>query len=287
MTRVAVIGSNGQLGTDIVKALEQTNKYDISSLSHVDIEVTNQSSVITTMESIKPNIVINCAAFVRVDDCENDPETAFNINSIGALNVARACKELNAICVYISTGYVFDGKRNKPYMEEDVPSPINVYGASKLSGEILTQNYCTKNLVLRTSGLYGTVGSSGKGGNFVETMLRLACDSTTIQVVNDQVVTPTYTKDLSKKIVDLLQLSKHGVYHITNEGECSWYEFAKEIFRLSKKKVALKPIKSIDYSARALRPAYSVLGHNLKQIGNDNLRSWDSALKDYMIDRKP
>jgi dTDP-4-dehydrorhamnose reductase len=186
----------------------------------------------------------------------------------------------------MSTDYVFGGEKRAPYTEDDAPNPLNVYGVSKLAGEYFVRALCPKHFIVRTSGLYGVAGSSGKGGNFVETMIRLAKEGKPIRVVTDQVLTPTYTRDLAHKIKELLQTEAYGVYHITNSGQCSWYEFAAKIFELLSLKPDFGPTTSAEFGAKAKRPAYSVLAHGrLAQLGLDDLRSWPEALAAYLEEK--
>jgi len=190
------------------------------------------------------------------------------------------------VLVHISTNYVFDGQKREPYTEDDPPNPLSVYGASKLTGEYFARNICPKHFVIRTSGLYGVAGSRAKGGNFVETMIRLAKERKPIRVVTDQVLTPTYTRDLAEKIKELLQTEAYGLYHITNSGQCSWYEFAAKIFELLGGKPDFGPTTSAEFGAKAKRPAYSVLAHErLKQLGLDDLRLWPEALEAYLEEK--
>lgn len=286
MIRVAIIGSAGQLGTDLTGVLSGAGGYEVSPITRAQIEVTDPESVQNALGDVRPDVVINCAAFVRVDDCEDSPERAFNVNATGAMYVARASAKIGAACVYISTDYVFDGEQEWPYTEEDTSFPIGVYGASKLAGEQMVRSYCPRHLIVRTSGLYGVAGSSGKGGNFVETMLRMARDRKTIRVVDDQVLTPTYTKDLANRIKELLEAGVIGLYHVTNSGQCSWYEFAGEVFKLSGVRAALEPTTTSAYGAKARRPAYSVLAHeSMKPLDIDELRPWPEALEAYLREK--
>ena len=230
--------------------------------------------------------MINTAAFNRVEDCETEVEKAFGVNAFAERNLAQICAELDCVLVHISTDYVFGEEKRTPYTEEDAPNPLSVYGVSKLVGEYFVRSLCPKDFVVRTSGLYGMAGSSGKGGNFVETMIRLAKENKPIRVVNDQVLTPTYTKDVAQKIKELLQTGVYGLYHITNNGQCSWYEFASKIFKLLGLKPDFGPTTTAAYRAKARRPPYSVLAHNkLKQLGLDDLRPWPQALTAYLKEK--
>jgi dTDP-4-dehydrorhamnose reductase len=284
--RVMVTGAKGQLGTDLLNTL---NAYELSPLTHEDIEITDMSSVKNAFTKYKPQIVINTAAYVRVDDCESNRDKAFLVNAIGARNMAVACEETEAKLAHISTDYVFGGEtepRTTAYTEFDTPFPPNVYGKSKLAGENLVQHLCTKHFIVRTSGLFGVAESSGKGGNFVETMLRLGKERDELRVVNDQVFSPTYTKDMANKIVQLISTDYYGILHVTNSGACSWYEFTCEIVRLAGLKTKVTPITSDQYLQKAKRPPYSVLdNYHLRLLGMNDMRPWQEALADYMRER--
>ena len=282
--KVLVTGANGQLGTDLCLALKDFN---VIPLTHNDIEITNLNAVKEALNKYEPDVIINTAAYVRVDECETNQDKAFLVNALGARNVAVVCQEIGAKLVHISTDYVFGGEaelHTTPYTEFDTPVPINVYGKSKLAGENLVQHLCPKHFIIRSSGLFGVAGASGKGGNFVETMLRLAQEQDELRVVNDQVCSPTYTKDLAKKIVQLFDTEYYGIFHITNKGACSWHEFAKEILRLAGLKTPVTPITSDQYPQKAKRPSFSVLdNYHLRLLGMDDMRPWQEALRDYMI----
>lgn len=284
--KILIIGSNGQLGSDLTAVLKQQSNVELITLTHSQIELKDKSSVYNQIVRLNPEVVINCGAYVRVDDCENNAEEAIQINSIGAGFVAEACTEVGAECVYISTDYVFDGLKQSPYTENDLTYPINVYGISKLSGEHMVRSCCSDHYIVRSSGLYGSAGSSGKGGNFVETIIDNAEQGKAFNVVNDQVLTPTFTQDLSVAIIDLINNSEYGTYHITNSGQCSWYVFAQKILEISGIKGDLSPITTEQYGAKAKRPSYSVLSNvKLSDSGRSLLRSWEKALEDYISSR--
>ena len=262
---------------------------ELVPLTHREVEITDMKSVKTAFIKHRPDVVINTAAYVRVDDCETEQDRAFSVNALGARNVAVVCQEIGAKLVHISTDYVFGGEskpRTAPYTEFDFPIPPNVYGKSKLAGENLVQHLCARHFIVRSSGLFGIAGASGKGGNFVETMLRLAKERDELRVVNDQVFSPTYTKDLAEKIAQLIHTEYYGIFHITNKGACSWYEFAKEILRLAGLETPVIPITSDRYPQIARRPRYSVLdNYHLRLLGMDDMKPWQEALKDYMTER--
>ncbi len=284
--KVVVTGANGQLGTDLCKVLQQ---FELIALTHKDIEITDMNSVKDVFYKYKPDTIINTAAYVRVDDCETQQDKAFKVNALGARNIAVVAQELGAKLIHISTDYVFGGEsepRTTPYTELDTPISLSIYGKSKLAGENFVRHLCQKHFIIRTSGLFGIAGASGKGGNFVETMLKLAKEREELKVVNDQVFSPTYTKDLAKKIAQLINTEHYGIFHVTNKGSCSWYEFAKEILKLADLKIRLIPITSDEYPQKARRPRFSVLdNYHLRLLGMDNMRTWQEALRDYMISK--
>jgi dTDP-4-dehydrorhamnose reductase len=280
--RILITGANGQLGTDLVKELEG---HEVVPLTHADADIADFEAIKAACLKHRPEAIVNTASYVRVDDCETNVDLAFRVNALGARNVAVVADGLGAKLVQISTDYVFGGgeTRNTPYTEFDAPAPLNVYGRSKLAGEDFVRHLCRRHFVVRASGLFGAAGSSGKGGNFIETILRLARERDRVTVVNDQVFSPTYTPDLAHKIAELLATELYGVYHVTNSGACSWYEFAREALRLAGSKTPILPITSAEYPQKAKRPAYSVLGHyQLKLLGSDDLSSWQDALRRYM-----
>jgi len=282
--KVLINGANGQLGTDLCKVLQHL---EVIPLTHKGIEISDIDSVKHTFHKYKPDAIINTAAYVRVDDCETEQDNAFLVNALGARNVAVVAQELGAKLVHISTDYVFGGEvgpHNAPYTEFDTPVPISVYGKSKLAGEDLVRHLCPKHFIVRTSGLFGVAGASGKGGNFVETMLKLAKEQGELKVVGDQVFSPTYTRDLAQKIAQLIETEYYGIFHISNRGSCSWYEFATEILRLAGSKTPVVPITSGQYPQKARRPRFSVLdNYHLKLLGMDDMPTWQEALRDYMM----
>lgn len=284
--RVLITGANGQLGTDICQGLES---FETIPLTHADIEITDMGVVKRAFAKHKPQVVINTAAFVRVDDCEIEPDKAFSVNALGARNIAVVAQQIDAKLVHISTDYVFGGEVKShptPYTEFDTPAPLSIYGKSKLAGENFVRHLCLKHFIIRTSGLFGIAGSSGKGGNFVETMLRLGREQNELRVVNDQIFSPTYTKDLAKKIVQLIDTEYYGTFHITNKGACSWYEFAKEILRLAGLKTPVIPITSDQYPQKAKRPNFSVLdNYHLRLLGINDMRPWQEVLVEYLREK--
>lgn len=277
MTTV-VVGGNGQLGADLVNACEN----EAIGLTHDDIEVSDIQSVRDALTPLNPDLVINTAAFHNTDACEDEPEKTFNVNSVGAYNVAKATAEIGCKNVYLSTDYVFDGQRKTPYTEEDKTNPLNVYGASKVAGESVSIILNPQTFIVRCCGLYGMT-TSRKGHNFPDLMIRLGRQRDELKVVTDEVLTPTYTKDLSEKLLEVAATDKYGLYHMTNTGECSWFDYAGKVFEIMDIEVDLKPAGPDDFPKKAARPAYSVLNNlRLKMEGFGDLRGWGDALEDYL-----
>lgn len=280
-----LIGAGGQLGGDLRRLLPAE---DCIPLTHADIEITDSESVRQAFEQHQPDTVINTAAFHRVDDCESQAERAFQTNTLAVRGLAQACRSRGVVFVHFSTDYVFDGAQSEPYVEADRPGPLSVYAASKLAGEYLAAATHPKHFVIRTCGLFGLGGSRSKGGggNFVETMLRAAAQGKTLRVVSDQVVTPTATADLARKVLELVQTEAYGLYHITAHGSCSWYEFARTIFDLAGVQANLQPVTAEAFGAPARRPPYSVLrNRHLEQLGLDDLPAWQDGLSRYLAER--
>ena len=278
--KVALVGARGQLGTDLLQAM---NGWEVAAWSHREVEVCDFSATRDALTTAAPDLVINTAAFHRVDECEAQAEKALQVNALAVRNLARICEDLGCALLHVSTDYVFGGEQRVPYAETDLPVPLNAYGVSKLAGELFVRRLCRRHFVVRSCGLYGVAGASGKGGNFVETMVRLSKEGRAIRVVDDQVLTPTYTKDLAEKIVELVRTERYGLYHITNAGSCSWYDFTKEIFRILEVAPDLAPTTTEAFGAAARRPAYSVLAHEgIAQIGLADLRPWTEAVAAYL-----
>ncbi len=284
--KIAITGANGQLGTDLCRVL---GDFDIVSFTEDNIDITKIDTVKQAFTECKPDVIINTAAYVRVDDCETEVDTAFSVNALGARNVAVVAQQVGAKLFHISTDYVFGGEAEPsttPYTEFDIPVPISIYGKSKLAGENYIRDFHQRFFIIRTSGLYGVAGSMGKGTNFVETMLKLGKERDKLTVVNDQIFSPTSTKDLARKIAQIINTEYYGIFHVTNSDICSWYEFAMEILFLAGIQTPIVPITSDQYPQKAKRPNYSVLGnYHLKLLGMDDMRSWREALKDYMTEK--
>ncbi len=286
MTRVAVIGSTGQLGSDLVKIFRAAESYTVAPLTRAEIECTEPASVNQVLRRVRPEIVVNCAGFVRVDECEDHPDEAFSVNATGALNVARVCQEIGALCVYVSTDYVFDGEKGSSYAEDESPRPINVYGTSKIAGEYLVQQSCHDWLVVRMASLFGKEGSRGKTGNFVDTIVKRAQRGEFIQVVDDIRMSPTYTYDAARALENLVRARVSGVVHLTNAGSCTWYEFARTALELLGLQARLEPVSSKEYPLRARRPRDSSLRSlRFSSLTADAMRAWQDALKAHLIEK--
>jgi dTDP-4-dehydrorhamnose reductase len=282
--KVAIIGANGQLGVDLCRVLAG-QKIPVLPLTHRDIDVSDAGQVDQVLESIGPDVVISTAAFHKVEECETQPAQSFAVNAVGPRNLALACRRKNAVLVHFSTDYVFDGTQRRPYTESDLPHPLNVYGVSKLAGEHMLGLSWHRHFTIRTCGLYGVAGSAGKGGNFVETMLKKAAEGAPLRVVNDQVLTPTFTGDLAEAVSQLIRAEAYGLYHVSAEGECSWYEFARKIFELEKLTVDLKPVSTSEFSSPVQRPAYSVLSKKKLNMLGLAMPPWEQGLGRYLAAR--
>ncbi|TSA15789.1 dTDP-4-dehydrorhamnose reductase [bacterium] len=281
---IAVVGADGQLGTEIVKVFADEI---VISLMQSDIEISEIGSVEKAFAKNRPDIVINTASFVNVELCENEREKAFLVNETGALNLARVLEEQKIPLLHISTDYVFDGLKRSPYEENDTPNPLNVYGASKLAGERAIQANCSRHYIVRTSGLYGHAQCLGKGANFIEKILARSKEKDELQVVDDEVLTPTYTLDLARQIRVLAKTGNYGMYHATNNGECSWFEFAKEALRIAGLSTRVVPVSSKNYPSEVQRPAYSVLANSrLISQGLDRMPVWQESLAAYFEEPK-
>ncbi|MBY0526848.1 MAG: dTDP-4-dehydrorhamnose reductase [Gemmataceae bacterium] len=283
--KTAVLGASGQLGRDLGPRLPG----DVVPLTRADADLADPAKLRATLETLRPDVVINCAAYNFVDRAETEPDLAFAVNAWGVRSLAAICRDLDCTLVHFSTDYVFglDVARQTPFSEIEAPGPVSVYGLSKLSGEYVVRTLCPKHFVLRTCGLYGVWGSGGKGGNFVETMLRVAGQGKPLRVVADQFCTPSYTVDVATAAASLLPTARHGLYHLTNAGSCSWHEFARTIFELAGVKADLSPTSSREYAAPARRPDYSVLATDkFTSLGLPPTRPWRDALAAYLDERR-
>lgn len=274
---VLITGANGQLGKELVE-LFTPKGFEVYGFGRDKMDITNQAQVQEIISTVKPNIILHSAAHTQVDLAESEPEQAFSINAYGTRNVAVAAEAVGAKLVYVSTDYVFDGTNDTPYNEFFPTSPLGVYGKSKLAGEQFVRDLHSKFFIVRTSWVYGK-----HGNNFVKTMLKLGKEKEELSVVADQIGCPTYTLDLANSILELVDTQKYGVYHISNSGSCSWYEFAKAIFEEAKININLKPCTTADFPRPAARPAYSVFEHMaLKTNGFEQPRHWINGLRHFL-----
>jgi dTDP-4-dehydrorhamnose reductase len=280
--RIILLGKNGQLGKEFENYLGKLNDIELFSFSHSELDITDLEKVKTIFQDINPKVVMNCAAYTKVDLAENEAVTAYKVNSVGAKNVSYASYLVNAKVVYFSTDYVFDGNKERPYTEFDNPNPLSVYSKSKLFGEIYTREHNPNHLILRISWLYGIYGS-----NFVKTIIRLAKEKGELRIVNDQFGSPTYALDVVRQTWKLIQADRIGLYHSANVGQATWFEFAKEIIESLNLNAKVIPIRTEQYPTLAKRPRHSVLENYLLKLENMNImRTWKVALKDFTNDYK-
>jgi dTDP-4-dehydrorhamnose reductase len=279
--RVVVLGSIGQLGQDLMRIFGDA----AVGLTHQDGDITNTDWVRSIITSLRPDWVLNTAAFHRVDDCEADPTRAFAVNAVGALNVARAAEAVGSGVVFFSTDYVFSGERRTrghPYVEDDRPQPASVYGVSKLAGEQSVMFANPRHLIIRTTGLFG-LATSRKGWTFPELMITKARSAGVVRVVTDQVVAPTFTADLASCVRDLVSRDVTGLFHVTNTGECSWYEFARRVLKFARIDATVEPTLTVRSQTGARRPPYSALASTcLVESGARQMRPWEDALREYL-----
>lgn len=281
--KVAVIGANGQLGSDVYRAF-QDNGDEVVALNHDAFEISDLETVDSVMHDVMPDFVVNTAAMHNVEACEEDPAKSFAVNGIGARNLAKVSNAVGFTLIHISTDYVFDGAKQAPYVETDLPIPLNVYGNTKLSGELFVRTIATKYFVLRVSGLYGMNRCRAKGGlNFVTLMLKLAKERDEVRVVDDEILTPTYTDEIARQIVRLSQCTEYGLFHVSAQDSCSWYEFAGEIFKFTNASVRLLIADPGEFPAKVARPKYSVLENKaLQSVGLDIIPHWSVGLQRYL-----
>lgn len=284
MKKILVTGANGQLGFQIRKLLTPNYKLILTDADNMDI--TNKSKVQVVIKSERPDLIIHGAAYTQVDKAEDNEELCRKINSEGTKNIAEAANENNSTLIYISTDYVFDGKKDSPYTENDKPNPLSVYGQTKSEGEEYIRKICTKYYILRIAWLFGELPENAPGTNFIETMLRLSRERESLNIVNDQIGSPTYTKDLVEIIGRILTHQPtipFDTYHFSGHNPCSWYDFAKEIFALKKINIKLSPITSDQYPQKAKRPAYSYLSKDKIEKALDiKIRPWQEMVEEYL-----
>lgn len=281
MNNILVTGSTGQLGSDVVKELLKRG-YSTLSPNRSELNLCSEDNIRNYILNSNCEAIVHCAAYTQVDKAEDEKDLCIKINATATKHIAKCAKILDIPMIYISTDYVFDGTKDGEYTENDETNPINIYGESKLAGEKYVQEILDKYYIVRTSWVFNI-----NGKNFIETMLRLSKANNQLSIVNDQIGSPTYTKDLSRLLVDMLETSKYGLYHATNEGYCSWYEFANTIFKLANINIDIRAINSNEYASRAKRPLNSKLSKDkLIEYGFKPLPNWEDALKDYLIRRR-
>lgn len=277
MKKIIVTGCNGQLGRAVNKHYAGDSSYEFINTDVGELDITSIDKVMELAREVKPYAIINCAAHTGVDACETECDKAYRINAIGPRNLSIAATETGAKMIHISTDYVFDGKGNRPYIEFDNVGPQGMYGKTKLAGENFVKEFADRYFIIRTAWLYGD------GKNFVKTMLRLSETNDKVRVVKDQVGSPTSAEELAKAIAYLLPTENYGLFHGTCEGDCSWAEFAEEIFRLAGKKTVVEAISTEEYAAAAPRPAYSILeNYMFKLTGSFMFADWHDAISKYM-----
>jgi dTDP-4-dehydrorhamnose reductase len=283
--RIAVLGSQGQLGRDLCPRLPG----EVVPLTRADLDLGRPDTIAPALEAHRPDVFVNCAAYNFVDKAEAEPDAALAVNAWGVRELARACAAAGCKLVHFSTDYVFglDTTRTEPFTENDPPGPVSVYGLSKLAGEYLLRGEQPDHLLVRTCGLYGVWGTGGKGGNFVETMLRLAGQGKPLRVVNDQRCTPSYAADVAEAVAALIRSGAIGLFHVTSGGSCTWYELAAEVFRQVGVRADLSPITTAEFGATARRPQFSVLSNaKLAMAGVPAPRHWQEALAAYLVERR-
>ncbi len=277
--KILITGSNGQLGNDVVKRLKSQG-HTVCATDIDNMDITSRDDVYKAFLEFMPDSVIHCAAYTAVDAAEEHVKECMNINSKGTRNIAEICRDLNVVMMYISTDYVFDGTKALPYNPDDFCNPINTYGLSKREGELAVLSTLERFFIIRISWVFGIAGN-----NFVKTMLRLAKQNQKLSIISDQIGSPTYTYDLAILLSDMITSEKFGIYHASNEGYCSWFEFASEIFRLSMDNILVQPISSKDYPTKAKRPLSSMLNKDkLELSGFEKLPNWKNALSRFWVE---
>lgn len=279
--KILVTGASGQLGQDVVRIFE-TAGHEVKGCTRAELNIANQQQCERMIDDYRPAAVIHCAAYTAVDAAEEDVDGAYRVNASGTRNIAVAAEKVGAKLAYISTDYVFDGQADRPYREYDNTAPQTVYGESKRAGEMLTQTLSSKYFIVRTSWVYGQYGS-----NFVKTMLKLGAEKDSLSVVHDQIGSPTYTVDLARFLLQLIQTEKYGIYHASNSGRCSWHEFAQAIFETAGLRVNVLPVTTEQFPRPARRPAYSVMDHSAIRTNDlEDLPHWRDGLERFLAEVK-
>lgn len=278
--KILVTGAKGQLGFDVVKQLRKFAFTNVLATDRLTLDITNKEAVFTVVNDYKPDVIIHCAAWTAVDLAEDNKDLVYDVNVNGTDYLARASREVDAKMIYISTDYVFDGKSNKPYNTTDKPNPLSYYGETKYLGELAVMRNLKKYFILRVSWVFGV-----NGNNFIKTMLTLGRKKQEINVVCDRIGSPSYTIDIANLLCEMLESDKYGIYHASNEGIISWFDFAKEIFKQAKYPVVVNPINSSEYQSKAIRPKNSAMSKNsLIASGFKRFPKWEDALSRYLIE---
>ena len=281
--KIAIIGSNGQLGSDLVKVFAEQG-HEVHSINHAHVSVEDLNGLKNALKPLNLDFVLNTAAMHHVEKCEKEPIKSYEVNSLGAANLASVCESLGTKLVHYSTDYVFDGHKQAPYLESDLANPLNVYGITKLAGENFVKSRMEKYYILRVSGLYGHATCRAKGINFVELMLKLGCERDEVRVVNNETLTPTSTLAIAKQTENLLvKGGAYGLYHLSAHGSCSWNRFAKEIFNLRNIRANLAVARPDEFPMKTPRPKFTVM-ENIRMIdqGLDIMPTWQECLKTYL-----
>ena len=271
MPKVLVSGSGGQLGLELAALLPRRG-HEVAAFSREELDVADFGAVRLALEEYSPDVVVNAAAYTNVDGCETEADLAYRVNALGPRNLAQLCHAQGCDLLHVSTNYIFDGASERPYEPFDTPNPISVYGRTKLAGEEYVRHLTNRWYVVRSAGVYG------RGHNFVRTMLRLGAERDALKIKDDEYISPTYAADLAQGIVGVIEAGHYGLYHLTNAGSCSWYEFARAIFELTGIEVEVDPVPSSEYPLPADRPANGALS----ALGSPQLRHWREALEDYL-----
>ena len=269
--KILVTGSKGQLGQELAEVLPERG-HEVVALSRSELDIADAWAVEQAIEAHSPELVINAAAYTNVDGCETETDLAYSVNTLGPRNLAQFCERRGCELLHVSTNYVFNGENDRPYAPFDRPNPINAYGRTKLAGEEYVKHLTHRWYVVRSAGVYG------RGHNFVRTMLRVAAERDVLKVKDDEFISPTYARDLAEGIAEVVETGRYGLYHLTNAGSCSWYEFTREIFLLAGVVAEVVPIPSSEYPLPAARPANGVLS----ALGSPRLRHWRESLADYL-----
>ncbi len=269
--KILITGSKGQLGQELAEMLPGRG-HEVVGLSRNELDIADADAVELAVGTHSPKLVVNAAAYTNVDGCETETELAYSVNALGPRNLAQACERRSCELLHVSTNYVFDGEDDRPYEPFDPPNPISTYGRTKLAGEEYVKHLMDRWYVVRSAGVYG------RGHNFVRTMLRLGAQKEVLKVKNDEFISPTYARDLAEGIAEIVEAGSYGLFHLTNAGSCSWYEFTREIFRLAGVEAELIPIPSSEYPLPAARPTNGLLS----SLGSPELRHWKQALADYL-----